>query len=69
MDLIGLLIAIIILCVVIYAISLLLNMIEIPAVMKQLVWLIIFVVVLIIILSWVTGGGLDTISLGRKNTP
>lgn len=63
--LIELLIGIIVLCVVIYALSILLNMIDIPPAMKQLVWLIIFVVVLIIILSWVSGGGLDTVSLGR----
>ncbi len=66
MTLIGLLIAIIIICVLLYAVKIVLDMIEVPPTLKQLVWLVIFVVILIIILSWISGGGLDTINFGTN---
>ena len=68
MDLISLLIAIIILAVILYAVSILLNMIEIPPSMKQLVWLVIFVVILIIVLSWFSGG-LNGVTIGGTRDP
>ena len=68
MDLISLLIAIIILAVILYAVSILLNMIEIPPPMKQLVWLVIFVVILIIVLSWFSGG-LSGVTIGGTRDP
>jgi len=64
MTLIGLLIAFIVICVILYGVSILLSFVEIDARLKQLVWLIIFVVIVIIILSAVQGGGLDSFSLG-----
>lgn len=67
MTLIDLLIAFIILCVILAAVHILLGFIEIDARLKQLVWLVIFVIILIIILSWVSGGGLDTIDLNGRD--
>ncbi len=51
-SLIPLIIAIIVICIVIYAISILLGMIALPPPVKQLVWLLVAVVVLIVILNF-----------------
>lgn len=50
-GLIGFLIALIILCIILYAISLVLNMIQLPPPVKTLVWLVIAVIVLIFLLN------------------
>ncbi len=66
MTLIGLLIAIIVIAVVLYGVSILLSMIEIDARLKQLVWLVIFVVILILILGWITGNGSIDLGLNQN---
>ncbi len=52
-----LLITIIILCVVIYAVKILLDFLELDPRLRQLVMLIVFVVALIFIVSVLKGGG------------
>ncbi len=49
--LIPFLIAIIIICVVLYGVSIVLNMVALPPPVKQLVWLVVAVVVLILLLN------------------
>lgn len=51
-GLIQFLIVLIILCVVIYAISVVLGMIQLPPPVKSLVWLVIAVIVLVFLLSY-----------------
>lgn len=46
------LIALIILCIILYAISLVLNLVQLPPPIKQLVWLVIAVIVLVFLLSY-----------------
>lgn len=50
-GLVGFLIALIIICIVLYAISLVLGMIQLPPPVKTLVWLVIAVIVLIFLLN------------------
>ncbi len=65
MTLIGLLIAIIVVCVILYAVNIALSFVEIDPRLKQLVWLVIFVLIIILIFSWLTGG--LTLDLGTTN--
>ncbi len=55
MTLIGLLIAIIVICVILYAVHIALSFIEVDARLKQLIWLVIFVLVIILLLSYLNG--------------
>ena len=65
MTLIGLLIAIIVVCVILYAVNIALSFVEVDPRLKQLIWLVIFVVIIILVFSWLTGG-LD-VGLGGVN--
>lgn len=57
MSLIGILIALIILAIIIYAIYLVVGMLHVPQPIQTLIWLLIAAIFLIIILDLVTGGG------------
>ncbi len=50
-SLIPILVALIILCIIIYAVSIVLGMVNLPPPIRQLVWLVIAVIVLIIVLD------------------
>ncbi len=67
MTLIGLLIAILVVCVILYAVHIALSFIEVDPRLKQLIWLVIFVVIVILILSWLNGDlSLDLGSTNQK---
>lgn len=57
MSLIGILIALIILAIIIYAVYLVVGMLHVPQPIQTLIWLLIAAIFLIIILDLVTGGG------------
>ncbi len=50
-GLVPLLITLIVICIVLYGVSIVLNMVNLPAPIRQLVWLVIAVVVLLLLLS------------------
>ncbi len=65
MTLIGLLIAIIVVCVILYAVNIALSFVEVDPRLKQLIWLVIFVLIVILILSWLNGD--LALNLGSTN--
>lgn len=50
-SLVPFLIALIVICIILYGVSLVLSMIALPAPVKQLVWLVIGLVVLLVLLN------------------
>jgi bacteriorhodopsin len=51
-SLVGFLIALVVICVILYAVSLVLGMLSFPPPIKQLIWLVVAVIVLIALLSY-----------------
>ena len=68
MTIIDLLLAAIVICIVIYVAKLVLDMLELPPPIRQLIMLIIAVVVLFIVLSWFgVVGDISTTKIGSKH--